>query len=214
MMFDVVPGILEEDIAEVEKKLNKMKGWAETVMVDIVDGKFSNNKTIQVEELADLGKGISKGVQLMTEEPISQVDTCSEVLIDIVIGHIELMKDQVLFVNKVKELEMVPGLALDLRTQMDGLDEKALEKVDQILLMSVDAGFSNQVFDRRVLDKIKMLRNEAGFEGDIWVDGGVNKDTIIECKEAGANKFSVTSGIWGEKDSKKAFKNLNKLVNS
>lgn len=212
MMIKVVPGILESNKGEVERKIEKVKDIVDEVMVDIIDGKFASNKTIEVEDLADIYGEMSLGVQLMVEEPVKQLNDCAEVGVDLAIGQIELMRDQMEFIRKARSLEILPGLALDLKTPIEDIEEEAIVKVSEILLMSVPAGFSGQSFDDKVLDKIKRLRADVRFKGNIWVDGGVNEKTIEKCVRAGANRLSVTSGIWGEKDVEKAYGKLTRLA--
>jgi len=212
MRIKVVPGILEKSREEVVKKIAKIKGVADEVMVDIIDGKFSDNKTIEIEDLIDIDGDIGLGVHLMVNEPIKMIDECVDIGIEVVIGHIELMKNQKNFVRVVLKREMQVGLGLDLSTAVDFLEEEILEKVEHILLMAVPAGFSSQKFDRRVLDKIKILRKDYRFEGNIWVDGGINENTIEDCVKAGANKLSVTSALWKGESAKENLEKLRQLA--
>ena len=216
MKIRVIPGILEDKgenkREEVEKKISKIVGIVDEVSIDIIDGKFVDNKTIGVGDLENIDSQISLGVQLMVEEPIKMVEECAEVGVEKVIGHIELMKDQKEFVAKVKEFKMKVGLGLDLKTGVDFLEEDILDEIDDILLMSVAAGFSGQEFDGKVLGKIEKLRKEMGFKGNIWVDGGVNEKTIEKCVQMGANRLSITSGIWKEKDIEKQIGKLQRLA--
>ena len=210
--MDVVGVFVDKEREEVEKKVEKVMGVVEEVSIDIIDGKFADNKTIGVEDLENISGQISLGVQLMVEEPIKMVELCAEVGVERVIGQIELMKNQKEFVEKVKGLKMKVGLGLDLKTGVDFLDEEVLAEIDDILLMTVAAGFSEQEFNKKALEKIEKIKKEMGFKGNIWVDGGVNEETIKECVEAGANRLSVTSGIWKKKDVKKQIEKLNRLA--
>ena len=211
MKIKVVPGILEHEAEEFLKKIAKAEKFTDRVFVDIIDGRFVENLTVGMDELMELTTKLDLYVQLMTEEPINYLNQCAEASVFLVVGHIELMGNQLAFLKKGKELGMEIGLALDLSTPIDFIDESSLKKVKTILLMSVAAGFSEQGFEIKVLEKIKELR-EGGFQGDIFVDGGVNTDTIEKCVEAGANAFSVTSGIWKMDKPDKAWMNLKKLA--
>lgn len=207
-----MPAILESSKETVEKKIVKVKDLVDEVTIDIIDGKFVSNKTIEVEDLADVYGEMSLGVHLMVEEPVTQLRDCAEVGVDLAIGQIELMKDQVEFIHKARSLQILPGLAIDLKTPVEDIDEEAKALVSEILLMSVPAGFSGQAFDEKVLGKIEKLKKDVRFKGNIWVDGGVNEKTIEKCVRAGANRLSVTSGIWGEKDVEKAYGKLTRLT--
>ncbi|MBU1085523.1 MAG: hypothetical protein ABIJ43_03080 [Candidatus Beckwithbacteria bacterium] len=218
MSILIVPGILERTLEELNLKLLRAIDFSEKVFVDVIDGKFVESETIGMDELMDTATELDLYVHLMTEEPINYLNQCKEIGAELVVGQVELMEDQVEFVNKGKRLGMKMGLALDLVTPVDFLEVEALSMVNTVLLMAVPAGFSEQEFDRKVLKKIEELRSAgfgelttSGFKGDIFIDGGVNKETIGECIKAGANAFSVTSGIWNEDNPKKAYEELMKL---
>lgn len=213
MDIKVIPGILEQKIEEVEKKIERIRGLEDEVLIDIIDGKYVDNKTIEVDALASIQGLTSLGVQLMVEEPIEHLSDCAEVGVDLAIGHVELMKDQMEFVNKARSLQILPGLGLDLKTSIDNLEEEALSKVSEVLLMAVPAGHSGQEFDSRVLDKIRSLRKNSRLRTlNIWVDGGVNAQTIEQCVKVGANRLSVTSGIFKDGCTVKQIGKLNRLA--
>ncbi|MEA3355086.1 MAG: ribulose-phosphate 3-epimerase [Patescibacteria group bacterium] len=211
MNIKIVPGILEKTFEELENKLLKASDFCETVFVDVIDGKFVENETIGMDELMDSSTELGFYIHLMTEEPTNYLNSCKEAGAELVVGQVELMENQAEFVNKGKKLGIKTGLALDLLTPIDFLEEKVLVEVETVLLMAVEAGFSEQKFDVKVLKKIKELKI-GGFKGNIFIDGGVNKKTIKECVLAGADRFSVTSGIWGEENPAKAYENLVKLA--
>lgn len=211
MSIKIVPGILESTFEELSLKLLKVSDFSETVFVDVIDGKFVNNETIGMDELMDTATELELYVHLLTEEPIEYLNQCREIGAELVVGQVELMEDQVEFLKKARKLEVKAGLALDLPTPVDFLEGEALTMTDTVLLMGVEAGFSEQEFDVKVLEKIKELRS-GGFSGDVFVDGGVNKETIGLCVEAGANAFSVTSGIFKEVSPAKAYQKLLRLA--
>jgi len=211
MEIKIVPGILEKDRDVFKDKLLKAKEFSETVFVDIIDGKFAKNETVGIKELNEFSGQIGYYVQLMTREPIEYLNECVEAEASLILGHIELMRSQKEFVKKGKELEVNIGLALDLDTPVDFLEDSLLKEVDKILLMAVPAGFSGQKFDRKVLSKIGKLR-QSGFKKDIFVDGGINEKTISECVRVGANAFSVTSAIWKAEKPEEMLKKLRRVA--
>lgn len=211
MNIKVIPGILESNFDGLSNKLLRVSDFSDKVFVDVIDGRFTENETIGMDELMDSSTELGIWIHLMTEEPINYLNQCREVGAELVVGQVELMEDQVKFIKEGKHLGVKTGLALDLATPVDFLEEEALGITDTVLLMAVEAGFSGQEFDEGVLKKIRELR-EGGFEGDIFVDGGVNEKTIGECVKAGANGFSVTSGIWQADNQIKAYANLLKMA--
>jgi len=104
------------------------------------------------------------------------------------------MSDQIEFVATAQLLGTV-GLALDLQTPISEI-KATFDDLDLILLMSVAAGTSGQTFDNSVIEKIKSLRSK--YLGSIELDGGINDDTILFAKNAGANSFCVTSFLFRE----------------
>ena len=210
--IEILPGILEQDSEEFEAKMLQASKFTDKVFIDIIDGKFAQNMTVGMDELMESSTELSMYVQLMTQEPINYLNQCSEAGIELVVGHVELMESQAEFLDKGEMLSLKAGLALDLETPIDFIDEGIMDRVEAILLMAVKAGFSEQEFDRRVLVKMQELRGD-GFRGDVFVDGGVNKDTAEACVKAGASGLSITSGIWKADDSGKAYGELVKLVN-
>jgi len=195
MKIQILPTILEKEKEEVKKKLKKVSELVERVQIDVIDGKFVDNETVGLEELMELDKQIGWDVHLITKEPIKLVEQCVELEAEMVVGQIELMESQMDFVRLVKEKQLKAGLALDLETAVDFLEEEVLGELDQVLLMAVKAGFSGQEFDKKVLEKIKLVR-QSRFEGEICVDGGVNRETIKECVREGADVFGVGSVLW------------------
>jgi ribulose-phosphate 3-epimerase len=99
-------------------------------------------------------------------------------------------------------------LALDLDTELSKITV-SLEDLDVILLMGVKAGLSGQVFNPKVLEKIKSLKEKSFVP--IEVDGGVNDTNIVDLKNAGAERFVTTSFLFQD-DPTRAFEKLNNLI--
>lgn len=194
--FEIIPAILENSVEAVEKRLAMIKGKAERVSIDVIDGIYADNLTVGLEDLRGVDfYGLTVEVQLMTEYPVEYLGVCKSLGVERAFGHIEKMDDQAAFVETARELEIAPAFGVDLYTPLESIEGKLLEELDGVLLMSVKAGFSGQHFNKTVLEKIKKLR-EMGFEGDIEMDGGMNPETVKACYGAGANQFSVTSYLW------------------
>jgi len=207
----IVPAILEESIEEVQKKVDKLKGISEVVGIDIIDGVYADNLTVQAEDLRDVDFGeLRVEVQLMTEYPSDLLGALHTADVVRVFGQVERMGRQEVFVEIAEDMEMEVGLALDLFTPVEAIERQLWGRLDGILLMSVKAGFSGQEFDERVLGKIEELRRE-GFAGAIQIDGGMKPETIRRCVKAGADEFSVTSYLWQAKNLEEAIAKLEDL---
>ena len=212
MIVQIIPAILEKDKQEIVRKIRLVKDLVEQVQIDIIDGKFTDNKTVKIEELAGLNEEVNVSVHLIIEKPIELVEQCQQIGADSVVAQIELMDDQIQFVKTVKEKNIKVGLALDLKTPVDSINDQVIKDLDSILLMAVTAGFPEQRFDNRVLAKIKVLRKKYGFNGDIWIDGGVNQETIKICVQAGANLLAVGSALWTANNLKVTLEELRQLA--
>lgn len=211
MAVKIVPHILDAEIITAQNKLRLVEGLVDTVGIDIVDGRFADNVTIGMDELMELTGEADIEIQLITEEPINYVNQCAEAQVSSVLGHIELMDSQLEFLDKAKKLKMLAGIALDLPTPIDFIDEGIIDQTDKILLMAVPAGFSNQKFNHKVLTKIADLR-KSGFEKEIIIDGGVNEETIAACVEAGADTLAITSTLWKAQNVPQELKKLQRLA--
>jgi ribulose-phosphate 3-epimerase len=204
----IVPAILEQNWEEIEKKLEICRKLTGEVHIDFIDGKFAQNKTfLDFSKFLELSSSFNFEAHLMVDEPVEYLDELAKSGFKKFIGHIEKMTDQVEFVAKGQELGFV-GLGIDLDTQPSELKVN-LDDLDQILLMAVKAGRSGQEFDTRVIEKIKSVR--AKYLGIIEIDGGINDKTLIACKDAGANRFCVTSFLFNPNASGQ-YKKLSSLI--
>lgn len=192
-MFEVIPGILEQDWKEIERKLEIVRPFAKTIHLDIIDGKFAQNSTfLDPLPFKKYTSEIFFEVHLMVEEPIQYLKPWAEAGFRRFLGQVEKMSDQVEFVAQGQLLGEV-GLALDGTTSLEEL-KVLIDDLDAILFMTIKAGFSGQAFNPQYLEKVKAIRDKSNIP--IEVDGGINDQTIIQAKNAGANYFAATSFIY------------------
>lgn len=203
----IIPTILEKNWEEIEKKFEIYKGFAKSVHIDFLDGKFDDNTTfLDPEPFSKYSEYFNLEAHLMVDEPVNYVEKLSKAGFKTFLGHIEKMKDQVEFVARAQELGEV-GLALDIDTLVSEI-EVSLEDLDRVLLMGVHLGASGRPFDDRVVEKVKELA-EKGFK-NIEIDGGVSDETLPILKQNGASMFCVNSFLF-KGDPKKQFRLLEEL---
>jgi len=179
-MVTIVPAILEKDITAFEEKLKKVWGITKRVQMDIIDGKFAPIETVMPEILLNIDTIVDFEGQLMVERPEEWVDRCAAAGMTALYGHVEKMEDRAKFIADTEAAGMKAGLAFDIDTPLDGLEEM-INNIDGVLLMSVKAGSQGvQKFDERVLAKIKKVREMSEFV-NIVVDGGLNVENIKKC---------------------------------
>ncbi len=193
-MIEVIPAILTDDFTEAKELISRCEGVVEKISIDIIDGKFVDNKTIDPNLLSEIDTALKIDYQLMVAEPVSWIERCVRGQANRIIGHVEKMKDQVEFIGRVQEVGALVGLAIDLETPVENLDSFVLTNLDVVLVMSVKAGFGGQKFDEMVIEKIKELdriRKKDNTPYRIHVDGGVTSDNINKIALAGADEVSV-----------------------
>jgi ribulose-phosphate 3-epimerase len=193
-MFEILPGILEKDWGEIEKKFLIYQPFARSIHVDFLDGKFAPNTTfLDPAPFAKYSKYFLLEAHMMLEDPINYLEPLANAGFRRFIGHVEKMPDQVAFVAKGEELGEV-GLGIDAGTGIDAI-KVPFEDLDCVLVMTVKAGFSGQSFMEDNLEKVKHLMRKTTIP--IEIDGGVNESTIKVGCVAGAKRFVATSFLFG-----------------
>lgn len=211
-MAEIVPTILTADFSDYSKKLGLLEGVVDRVQVDVIDGKFVNNKTIPLESLRGLETNLKIDLHLMVKNPEEWVNRALEILPDRIISQVEMMKDPKNFISQVVEGKVAVGVALDLETAVEGIDEEIYRMSDLVLIMSVKAGEGGQSFDPRTIGKIEKVKKILGDLGKIGVDGGLDEVSIKLCKQAGANIFYVGKTFWEAEDLQARYNELVNLV--
>ena len=198
-MIKIIPAVLTNDKNTALEQIRAVEGIAERVSIDIIDGRYAENKTIDPLILADFNSPLVFDYQLMVYEPINWIDKCVSSHADRIIGHVEFMNDQKDFITKVKESGAKPGLGLDLNTPLEKIQTEVFGHISVLLLMSVKAGFSSQKFDESVYKKIEQamqLRVMNNFSFSIQIDGGVDKEIAKNLDVMGVEEVSITSKIF------------------
>ena len=198
-MVEIIPAILTNDIREIEEKLKRAETLAQRVQIDVLDGQFVANRTVDPSFVGNIETDLTLDFHLMTKEPIDWVERAVRGGADRIIGQIEQMANQLEFVGKVSEVGLSVGLALDLDSEVSELDPTILNNLDVVLVMSVKAGFGGQKFDPKAIKKIKDLdkirvRDDTPFK--ICVDGGITKENIKEVTKAVADEVAIGGRIF------------------
>lgn len=198
-MVEIVPGILEKDWGEIEKKLEIAKSFAKSVHVDIIDGKFAPNTTfLDPTQFTKYSSELLLELHMMVINPIQYLEPFANAGFKRFIGHIEKMPDQVEFVAKAQALGEV-GLAIDGPTPLENI-KVPYSDLDCVLIMTIKAGMSGQQFKPEYLKKVKTLRRTQGQFLSVEIDGGINDQTIALAIQAGANRFVSSSCIFGSQN--------------
>jgi len=208
-MFEVIPGILEKDWAEIERKLEIYRPFAKSVHIDLIDGKFAQNTTfLDPSPFVKYRKDFLFEVHMMVEDPIKYLKPFADAGFNRFIGHVEKMPDQTEFVAQAQLLGEV-ALGIDAETPVEAI-KVSFDDLDSILVMTVKAGFSGQSFIKDNLEKVKKLAGLTTIP--IEIDGGVDAATVKLGCTAGARRFVATSFLFGGESAQQQYQLLKECV--
>ena len=200
-------GRLADEIAEVER------AGCDWIHVDVMDGRFVPNLTIGPPVIRKIRKvsGLPFDVHLMIEDPIRYVEAFRDAGADYITVHVEASDGVGKTLEKIHAVGAKAGITLRPKTPVSTL-EPFLQKVDLVLVMTVEPGFGGQAFMPDMLDKIEWVRTR--FSGLISVDGGINLATGGLAVSKGADVLVIGSAIFKESDRKTFLHRLRKSLPS
>ena len=190
--IQISPSILSADFSQLGNEIKKLEeGGADMIHVDVMDGHFVPNLTIGPPVIKALKKksSILFDVHLMISPVHKYIEDYALAGADIITIHPEATEDLNSSILKIKELKKKVGVSLNPKTKINTIIEH-LDKIDLVLIMSVNPGFGGQKFMPEVLEKVKKLKDiqeKEGLNFDIEIDGGINFDNSKTAIEAGAN---------------------------
>jgi ribulose-phosphate 3-epimerase len=190
--IQISPSILSADFSQLGNEIKRLEeGGADMIHVDVMDGHFVPNLTIGPPVIKALRKqcSIKFDVHLMIAPVHKYIEAYADAGADIITIHPEATDNLEESILKIKSLNKKVGVSLNPESKLD-LIINYLEKIDLVLIMSVNPGFGGQKFMPEVLDKVKQLKeikSERNINFDIEIDGGINFDNCQLAIEAGAN---------------------------
>ena len=188
----ISPSILSADFSQLGNEIKRLEeGGADMIHVDVMDGHFVPNLTIGPPVIKALRKkcSIKFDVHLMISPVHKYIEAYSDAGADIITIHPEATDNLEESILKIKSLNKKVGVSLNPGSKIDLILEY-LEKIDLVLVMSVNPGFGGQKFMPEVLSKVKKLKSiqkEKKLNFDIEIDGGINFENYKLAIEAGAN---------------------------
>ena len=175
--------------SDISKKLDNTQ--ADFLHLDIMDGKFVENKTWtfgEVKKIISYSR-LPLDVHLMVNNPEKYIEDYALLNTSYLIFHYEAVKNVNEVINKIKDYGLKVGMAINPETDQKNIFPY-LKDLDQVLVMSVHPGKSGQTFIESTIEKIRSIKEEierTQSKAIISVDGGINNETGLLCKEAGVD---------------------------
>lgn len=210
----IAPSILSADWNKIDGEIRQVEKHCELIHVDIMDGVFVGNKTIDARFVSRIKTKIPLDVHLMVQDPSEEYITgfirAGGSIITLhqeAYGSVEELKEKLEFIRRK---EAKPAVAIKPGTPLGAIKD-VLDMVEMVLIMTVEPGMAGQKFMPEPIAKVKYLRKLKP-NLDIEVDGGINPETIGIAAKAGANVFVAGSSIFGKSDRVEAIRELRKGI--
>ena len=204
-MIKIAPSILSADFANLERDIHRIS-TADYVHVDVMDGVFVPNISIGIPVVQSIRKvtDMFLDVHLMIVEPVRYVEQFCDAGADLVTVHVESDTEENIHaaIDKIHAKGKKAGIVLKPKTPAEAA-LPFLEKVELILVMTVEPGFGGQKFMADMMPKVQTIRgylDAMNPQCELEVDGGVDANTCHQCIHAGANVLVAGSAVYKAPD--------------
>jgi ribulose-phosphate 3-epimerase len=200
--FVIAPSILSADFTRLGEQIAECEAaGADWIHVDVMDGHFVPNLTMGpfVVEACRRATALPLDVHLMVEKPERLLEAFARAGASCMTVHVETCPQVASTLKTIRELGCKAGVTLNPATPVSEL-QPALPAADQVLVMTVEPGYSGQTFMLEVLPKVAAVRrrlDEIDSAARLEVDGGITAATISSVREAGADSFVAAQAVFG-----------------
>lgn len=205
----ISPSTLNISLEEMPEKLKEIEKEIDYVHIDVMDGKFVSNLTdgAGMFKTAKLACNKPLDVHLMVSEPLEEIKKYEGA--EIITFHMEAVKNQgeaLKVIQEIKNLDSQVGISIKPGTEVEVLED-ILDKIDMILIMTVEPGYGGQKLIQDTLNKVKQLR-EMGFHKLIEVDGGITIENAEIVRNAGVDIIVAGTAVFAAENKIEAIRKI------
>ncbi|MBE6622792.1 MAG: ribulose-phosphate 3-epimerase [Ruminococcaceae bacterium] len=215
-MIKLSPSLLAADFSNLKNDIEKAEcAGCDMLHLDVMDGAFVPNISFGMPVISSLKKisNIVFDVHLMINDPIRYIEDFVKCGADIITFHYESCDDPLAVIEKIKSFGVKAAISIKPKTDASVL-EPFIDKVDMVLVMTVEPGFGGQKLIPETLDKVAKIAETAKEKGvcpDIQVDGGITLENAHLAVEKGANVLVAGSAVFGASDISEAVRKFKSL---
>ncbi len=197
----VVPSILAADLGRLQEEVETIEDVADAIQVDVMDGHFVPNLSFGAPVMKCVRTKLPLDIHLMVSNPGSRIAEFLKLRAKHITFHAEAVTSSVdrrALIEEIRAGKATAGIAINPSTPVSAIDD-VIDDIDLVLVMSVVPGFAGQHFMPEVLAKVRDIRKSHPSLA-IQMDGGIDADTAILCREAGATSLVAASFIFRTPD--------------